>query len=81
MNKTKCWEIRQCGREHGGANVEELGICPAYIAYQANDILEENNRRICCWNVAGTSCDRKPHGASTEKIMTCKECEFYKLMH
>lgn len=27
--KVNCWELRKCGREPGGANVSEFGLCPA----------------------------------------------------
>ncbi|MGD0283853.1 MAG: two-CW domain-containing protein, partial [Dissulfurispiraceae bacterium] len=25
-----CWEFKKCGREMGGVNIEQLGVCPAY---------------------------------------------------
>ena len=25
-----CWELHKCGREAGGKNVRESGVCPAY---------------------------------------------------
>ncbi len=25
-----CWEFKGCGREEGGRNAHERGICPAY---------------------------------------------------
>jgi len=29
MAKMNCWEFNKCGREPGGDNVSEYGICPA----------------------------------------------------
>jgi len=29
MKKLNCWEFKQCGREAGGAHVDEFGVCPA----------------------------------------------------
>ena len=40
-----CWEIKKCGREKGGKNEEELGICPAHPKYGHS-----------CWIIAGTFC-------------------------
>ena len=44
--KMNCWEFMRCGREAGGRNIDQLGICPAYP--------EEGQR---CANVVGTFCD------------------------
>ena len=29
--RKKCWEVKLCGRELGGENVEDMGTCPAAI--------------------------------------------------
>ncbi len=43
-----CWEAKKCGREEGGSNAVELGICPAFIA-----------RGTDCARVAGVLCGGK----------------------
>ncbi len=56
-----CWEYMQCGRD---MNSETR--CPAY----------KNFGRIC-WAVAGTLCAGKVQGTFAQKILNCRECEFY----
>jgi len=29
--KQNCWEYKNCGREEGGKNIEQLGVCPASV--------------------------------------------------
>lgn len=26
--KMNCWQVKECGREVGGAKADELGVCP-----------------------------------------------------
>lgn len=60
-----CWEFMRCGREAGGRNTEELGICPAY---------PDNGKR--CANVVGTFCDLIRALRASENS-SCSECPFY----
>src|SRR5450755_4286455 len=68
MPLKNCWEIKKCGREQGGARVDELGICPAYP-----------NRGHSCWLVTGTLCGGEVQGTFAQKEMNCLQCEPYKL--
>lgn len=61
-----CWEIKQCGREPGGAKAEEFGVCPAY---------PDGGRE--CWMVAGTFCGGRVQGTYAEKLGNCQLCQFY----
>jgi len=63
--KMNCWEFMRCGREAGGRNIDQLGICPAYP--------EEGQR---CANVVGTFCDLVKALHAT-KHTSCPECPFY----
>jgi len=69
LKKLNCWEFMRCGREAGGRNVEQLGICPAY----------PNHGRKCA-NVVGTFCDLV-QVLRTSKHEDCLECPFYNSMH
>jgi hypothetical protein len=62
-----CWEFKKCGREAGGANVKELGVCPAYPNFGQS-----------CANVAGTFCGGKVQGTFASKLFNCMKCDFYK---
>jgi diguanylate cyclase (GGDEF)-like protein len=68
MPLKNCWEIKKCGREQGGAKVDELGVCPAYP-----------NRGHSCWSVTGTLCGGEVQGTFAQKEMNCLQCETYKL--
>lgn len=65
--KANCWEYQKCGREAGGANVKELGTCPAY---------PDNGRR--CWRAAGTLSDNGVEGTHAKEIESCEDCIWYK---
>jgi diguanylate cyclase (GGDEF)-like protein len=68
MPLKNCWEVKNCGREQGGARVDELGICPAYP-----------DRGHSCWLVTGTLCGDEVQGTFAQKEMNCLQCKTYKL--
>jgi hypothetical protein len=76
--KVNCWEVKKCGREPGGLNTKELGICPAAIEIRVNRVNSGKNGGRCCWTVAGTLCGGKVQGSAALKTMNCMNCEFYK---
>ena len=61
-----CWEFMKCGREEGGLNVYELGVCQAY---------PDNGKQ--CAIVAGTLCGGNVQGTYAMKIFDCVKCDFY----
>jgi hypothetical protein len=65
-----CWEYTKCGREAGGANVDELGVCPAYPNYGT-----------FCACVAGTYCNGQIQGTFAAKWQDCKKCAFFNSEH
>lgn len=65
-----CWEFKKCGRENGGVNSDELGVCPAY----------PNNGKSCA-RVAGTLCGGEIQGTFAMKLHNCMQCAFYKSEH
>ncbi len=65
--RAKCWEYSKCGREEGGINASQQGVCPAY----------PDKGRIC-WRVAGTMCDGEVKGSYAKKIDSCETCLWYK---
>ena len=78
MSKMNCWEIAQCGREPGGANEKELGVCPASSNKRADSIHGGKNGGRCCWVIAGTFCRGEVQGTYAQKGSKCTECPFYK---
>jgi chemotaxis response regulator CheB/predicted Ser/Thr protein kinase len=78
--KRNCWEIMQCGRETGGSKVQELGACPAAVEKKWHSINGGYNAGRACWLVAGTMCKGDVTGTNAQKIASCTQCEFYKLV-
>jgi len=78
MKKKNCWEVKKCGREPGGRNVSELGVCPAAVETRADGINQGKNAGRSCWAVSGTFCEGKIDGKFASKVATCLMCTFYK---
>ena len=66
-----CWRVLGCGREVGGALVDELGVCPT----------AEENMGHSCWVVAGTLCGGAVQGFFAQKPESCLTCEVFQLYH
>lgn len=78
MARQNCWEFKKCGREPGGKNVAELGVCTAAAASKAQGMNHGSNGGRVCWAVAGTLCGGKVQGTFAMKLAGCMACEFYK---
>ncbi len=76
--KQNCWEVMGCGREVGGENIHESGICPANIEKSLDGIHGGKNAGRACWVVAGTLCGSKVQGTFAEKTGNCLRCEFFR---
>lgn len=76
--KQNCWEMKRCGREPGGRNVAELGVCPAATEIRLDKINDGKNGGRCCWAIAGTLCKGELQGTYAMKITNCLKCDFYK---
>ena len=63
-----CWEIKNCGREAGGAKVAELGECVASKEAFGHS----------CWAIAGTLCGGEVQGSVKDKQSNCLVCEVFK---
>ena len=78
MPKLNCWEIKKCGREPGGNNHRDLGICPAATETSCNGINNGKNAGRLCWAIAGTFCGDKIQGDFAQKSVSCTSCEVFK---
>jgi hypothetical protein len=63
MDKKNCWEVMKCGREPGGKNAEELGVCPASTDERLSGTHGGKHAGRACWVIAGTFCDSVVQGA------------------
>jgi len=75
-----CWEFKKCGRESGGANAVEFGVCPAYKEKRLDGVHGGVNAGRSCWVIAGTYCGGEIQGTFAEKEHNCLACDFYKFV-
>ncbi len=75
--KLNCWELLECGREPGGANVSAMDVCPATTAEYYDGINNGRNGGRFCWAVAGTLCGGEVQGIFAQKAVDCMRCDFY----
>ena len=75
--KQNCWEHKRCGREPGGRNTTDLGVCPAASDTSFTGINSGLAGGRFCWAVAGTFCGGRIQGTFAEKRDSCIKCSFY----
>lgn len=75
--KKNCWEVKDCGRNLGGRNARELGICPASMEARLDGVHGGKNAGRACWVIAGTLCGGEEQGTFAKKFHNCETCEFY----
>ncbi len=75
--KKNCWEHMHCGREPGGENVLELGVCPATVDMRFDGVNGGDYAGRFCWIIAGTFCDGDVQGTFAQKLRNCLECTFF----
>ena len=71
-----CWEYKKCGRERGGANVGELGVCPAASIEAADGIHGGVNGGRVCWAIVDTLCSGSRQEDICAKLHNCSQCGF-----
>lgn len=76
-SKKQCWEFKGCGRQPGGHNVKELGVCPAANDTSSDGLNDGKNGGRICWAVAGTFCGGEAQGAFAQKESSCMNCVFF----
>ena len=75
-----CWEFNRCGREPSGSNVTELGVCPAASETSADGLNGGRNAGRICWAVGGTLCGGKVQGTQAQKLRSCTDCAFFRVV-
>lgn len=75
--KLNCWQYAGCGREPGGAKVQEMGVCPASTASALDGVHGGTEGGRSCWVVAGTFCEGVVQGTHAAKLASCRQCDFY----
>jgi hypothetical protein len=80
MTALNCWQYKKCGREPGGVNARQLGVCPASSERRVNGTNSGRNGGRACWAISGTLCGGKVQGSFATKVGSCLKCEFYQLV-
>ncbi|MFC1715146.1 methyl-accepting chemotaxis protein [Candidatus Poribacteria bacterium] len=78
--KRNCWEVKNCGRQSGGAKTGELGVCVASTDTGHNGVNNGENAGRYCWRVAGTLCGGEVQGGFAAKMKNCAKCDFFSLV-
>jgi len=78
MTNLNCWEYKKCGREVGGKNIKDLGVCPAATFVLADNFCGGENGGRACAYVTGTFCAGSVNGTFQDKAKNCVKCDFYK---
>ena len=76
MAKINCWEFMKCGREPGGMNSIELGICSASVEISIDGINGGKNGGRACWALSGTFCEGRYKGVSQVKLAIASDVIF-----
>lgn len=76
--RLNCWEFKKCGREAGGKNAPELGVCPASVCKKDGGINNGRHGGRICWALVGTLCGGKVQGTFAQKVGNCTRCDFYR---
>jgi hypothetical protein len=71
MGAKNCWEFFDCGREPGGSNTSESGICPAAANPAFYGVNGGRNGGRACWVASGKF-------QNDEIAEECAQCAFYK---
>ena len=78
--KQNCWEYMKCGREPSGEKVSELGICRAAADEFFHGMNGGKNGGRVCFSVAGTFSKNVAQCSCLDKIASCKDCSFFKIL-
>jgi len=78
--KKNCWEVMECGREPDGAQVFELGVCPAALKHDHEGQNGGENAGRICWAVSGTFCHGVAQGTFAQKQHSCLACPFLQMV-
>lgn len=76
MDKLNCWEFKKCGREPGGAQTAEYGVCPAATEARAEGANGGHNGGRACWAIVGTLCKGVVQDTIAAKLHQCVGCDF-----
>lgn len=77
MKRKCCWEFKDCGREPGGRNVAELGVCPVPAGEELEGCCGPADMCSSCWTEVGTLCGGDVQGIYAKKLGNCMKCDYF----
>ncbi len=80
MARENCWQRMNCGREPGGQNAADQGVCPAATDTLGDGANGGTRSGRICWDVAGTFCCGAVQGSFAAKELSCFGCDFFKFV-
>lgn len=88
MGKINCWEFNKCGREPGGSNAAEFGVCPVTTCQIADDFCGGiNGGRSCSFlsKLLFLDCNEAKRLSEKDILIDkkagwCEGCRFYEIL-
>ncbi len=81
MVKINCWEFKKCGRQPGGENVADFGLCAAATTEIMDGVHGGVKAGRACFAVVGTPCgELKTAENATHGTHNCISCSFYHML-
>ena len=77
MAKKNCLEFRNCGRQPGGENVGDLGLCAAATTEIMDGVHGGSKGGRACWIVVGTQCGHNAETDAQKRKSACMSCDFF----
>lgn len=78
--RRNCWEFMNCGREPGGVNTAKMGTCSAALPSRYDGVNKGHYAGRFCWVLSGLPAKADEQGAYARKLLSCVDCEFFKLI-
>jgi CheY-like chemotaxis protein len=78
--KRNCWQFTGCGREPGGKNSKQKGICIAALEDRLDGVHGGKNAGRACWAVACIAYGGDIKNTTVQNFEKCLTCNFYKLL-
>ena len=76
MARLNCWQVMDCGREPGGRNADEQGVCPAATESRLDGVNHGDRGGRACWVAAGVLSSTEMEATSALHSL-CVSCPFY----
>jgi hypothetical protein len=80
MKKLNCWEFKKCNNKANYDIFAEPGTCPTSSEFCTDNVNGGENGGRACWAIAGTFCAGKVTCIDANKLSSCFECDFYKMV-